>query len=416
MGLSCYSLKRKVLVTVLTLAMPVGVSAQTSNSELERQLDALQGQVSDLKSEIQQSAEWKNPNTLVHMAGYADVGYSSSDASDDEGSFGLGSFSPIFHFQYRDIVMLESELEIETEEDGATEVKLEYLSIDWFINDYAVLVAGKFLSPIGQFRQNLHPSWINKLPDAPPGFGHDGAAPVSDLGVQLRGGFHVGGMKANYAIYMGNGPEIKAEVEDDGAGGVEEIEYDGVEAEAFGSDSDGDKVVGGRIGFLPMPSLEIGVSFLSGKATVTEYEDLDIDAFTVTPPPDLESTTFAASDYDVIGLDLSWRNRNLVLNYEYVKSEVGETNLGGFDLEAAEWITWYAQVAYKIPSTKVEAVLRYTDFDSPHASADHEQTSLGLNYLFTNNFIGKFSANLNENPNTGFELDDQYLLQLAYGF
>ena len=412
MRISSHSFKRKALVTTLTLAMPVGVLAQTSNAELSQQLDALQDQVTDLNSEVQRSAEWKSPNTLVHLAGYADVGFSTTDASGDEGSFGVGSFSPIFHYQYRDIVMLESELEIEIGEDGESEVKLEYLSIDWFMNDNAVLVAGQFLSPIGQFRQNIHPSWINKMADAPPGFGHDGAAPLSDLGLQVRSAFHVGSMKANYAVYVGNGPEIKAEVEDDGAGGVDGIEYDGIKAEAFGADRDGDKVVGGRFGFLPIPALEIGVSLLSGKATVTEYENLDPSL----SPPDLETTTFAASDYDVIGIDLSWLNKEFDLRYEYIKSKLDETNIGGFDLEAAEWVTSYVQLAYKVPATKFEAVLRYTDFDSPHASADQEQTSVGLNYLVTNNFIGKFTFNSNNNPNTGFELDDQYLLQLAYGF
>ena len=56
--------------------------------------------------------------------------------------------------------------EIEIDDAGETETNLEYLTIDWFINDYMALIAGKFLSPIGQFRQNLHPSWINKLPSA----------------------------------------------------------------------------------------------------------------------------------------------------------------------------------------------------------------------------------------------------------
>jgi hypothetical protein len=77
--------------------------------------------------------------------------------------------------------MLESELEISIEPDDDTEAELEYLTIDWFANDYAAVLAGKFLSPVGQFRQNLHSSWINKLPTAPPGFGHDGAAPISEM-------------------------------------------------------------------------------------------------------------------------------------------------------------------------------------------------------------------------------------------
>ncbi|MDA3869217.1 MAG: hypothetical protein PF589_04585, partial [Gammaproteobacteria bacterium] len=204
------------------------VYAESSNADLQDQLDALQNQVSALNSEVQQAAEWKNPNTLIHMAGYADVGFISTENAND--SFVASTFSPILHYQYRDTVMMEAELEFEVGEDGGTEVALEYMTIDWFMSDYAVLVAGKFLSPVGQFRQNLHPSWINKLASAPPGFGHDGAAPVSDVGFQVRGGFPLGSMRANYAVYASNGPEINAEAEDDGAGGVEGYELDGVAA------------------------------------------------------------------------------------------------------------------------------------------------------------------------------------------
>ncbi len=416
MKISCHSIKRKTLVTAMALAMPIAASADISSAELQEQIDALQRQVTALNSDVQQAAEWKNPNTLVHMAGYANVGYAKTDAAGDDGSFSVGSFAPIFHYQYRDLVMLEAELEFSVAEDGSTESKMEYLSIDWFVNDNMVLIAGQFLSPIGQFRQNLHPSWINKLPSAAPGFGHDGAAPVSDVGVMLRGGFHLGGMKANYAAYVGNGPEIKAEVEDDGAGSAAAIEYDGIAAEAFGADRDGNKVFGGRLGILPMTTLEVGVSFLTGKAKVTEYEGLDPTLFGVAMPPDLDTTAFSASTYDVIGMDISWRNKDLDVRYEYVKSEVGETTLGGFTLDAATWSTWYTQLAYKLPSSKYEAVIRYTDFDSTGTAKDMQQTAIGLNYLFTSNFVGKIGYESNDNPNAGLTADNRWLLQLAYGF
>ncbi len=405
------------ITQALALALPATASAAVSTSELQQQIDALQRQVTALNSEVQQAAEWKTPNTLVHMAGYANVGYVKTDATGDNGSFNSGTFAPIFHYQYRDIVMLEAEMELSTGENGESESRLEYLTIDWFATDNIAVIAGQFLSPIGQFRQNLHPSWINKMASAAPGFGHDGAAPIADIGVQLRGGFHLGGMKANYAVYVGNGPEIKAEVEDDGNGGVDAIEYDGIAAEAFGADRDGNKVFGGRLGLLPVATLEVGLSFISGKAKVTEYEDLDLTLFNNnSTPPDLDSTAFAASSYDVIGTDVSWRNRDSDVRFEYVKSELGETSIGGFAIEAAAWTTWYAQYAYKFPASKYEAVVRYTDFDSPGESKDVQQTAVGLNYLFTNNFIGKVTYESNDNPNAGFDADNRWLLQMAYGF
>ena len=129
--------------------------------------------------------EWKNTTSVTHLAGYASADY----VSPENGSAAfVANFNPMFHFQYNDRILWEAELEFQVEEDGNTEIGLEYSTIDVFINDNLVFLAGKFLSPIGNFRQNTHPSWINKLPSAPPGFGHDGAAPRAEVGIQLRGG------------------------------------------------------------------------------------------------------------------------------------------------------------------------------------------------------------------------------------
>lgn len=402
--------KSKKIYLAIMCSLPL--MSVNSTGFAASELEQLKLDVEKLKTEVAAASEWRSQNSLMHMAGYADVGYVKSDAEGDDGSYNVGTFAPIFHYQFRDQVMLEAELEFSTAEDGSTETAMEYLTIDWILNDNMILVAGRFLSPVGNFRQNLHPSWINKLPSAPPGFGHDGAAPVTDMGVQLRGGFHIGGMKANYAVYTANGPEVKAEIAPDAGDStvIDEIEYDGVEAEAFGADGDGEKVFGGRFGILPVPSLEIAVSFVSGKATVTSYEG---DEFTGTNP---SLDGIAASNYDVTGMDVSWRNKSFDVRYEYVRSELGETNIGGFGLASAEWTTWYGQVTYKIPSSKFEAVVRYADFDTPHASADVQQTAVGLNYLITNNFIAKLGFESNDNPNAGQQAYDRALVQLAYGF
>ncbi len=387
--------------TVETLQKQLQEVQQQLKAQEEK--SASKEEVEKIRKEVASASEWKEPNTLIHMAGYADVDYMKKQGED--GSFTVGSFSPIFHFQYRDLVMLESELEFEVADTGETEVGLEYLTIDLFLNDYATLVAGKFLSPIGQFRQNLHPSWINKMASAPPGFGHDGAAPVSDTGLQLRGGFPIAGVRTNYAVYAGNGPELNAETGD----GVE-FELEGVRAEGFGADNDGEIVYGGRFGILPVAGLEVGLSGLTGKATVTE---LEVDPSVLTPP------TLASEgkrDYDVFGADFNLQYRSFGLRGEYVKTRVGSTSKGTAASPGARWTTWYTQASYRFLPTKWEAVLRYTDFDSAVDLQDQTQWGVGINYLFTNNFIAKLNYEFNDND-LGSEADDNRVLgQLAYGF
>ncbi len=409
MNYSCYLFRKKMLVTVVSLTLPAMAFAETGKADLQSQIDALQNQVTALNAEVQQAAEWKNPNTLVHMAGYADVGFISPEEGND--SFVVGSFSPIFHFQYRDIVMLEAELEIEVDDNGETETALEYLTIDWFVNDYATIVAGKFLSPIGQFRQNLHPSWVNKMPSAPPGFGHDGAAPVSDLGVQVRGGFPLGNMRGTYAVYSSNGPELNSETEDE-----TEFELDGVAAEGFGADRDGKRTYGGRFSLIPIPSVEIGLSIATGKASVTVLEGNDVDPPTAGFESGTEFSNEQARDYDVTGMDFVWFNGSMSFRGEYVKTEIGEANAGLTAGEGGEWKAWYTQLAYRLPNTKWEGVIRYSDFDSPHNSQDVTQTMIGVNYLVTNNFIAKLAYESNDGTTGAPSDNDRALFQLAYGF
>jgi hypothetical protein len=407
MNISCVRFRRKALLAALFLALPMSASAAQTNDEIKQQLDALQSQVTALSSELQQAAEWKNPNTLVHMAGYGAVGFVSPENGND--SFIVGAFAPIFHYQYRDVVMLESELEMSVLPDGETEIALEYLTVDWFFSDYATLVAGKFLSPVGQFRQNSHPTWINKMPSAPPGFGHDGAAPVSELGFQVRGGLPLGSMHANYAVYASNGPELNSATADE-----VEFELEGVRAESFGADRDGNKSYGGRFALLPVPSVEIGLSFATGKATVTELENEVSSA-----SPGLESgfiTGETARDYSVTGADFIWFTGNMSLRGEYVKTDIGEATTGATAGTGAVWEAWYSQFAYRLPNSKWEGVLRYTDFNSPGTGRDVKQSMYGVNYLVSNNFIAKIAYEVNDGT-AGTPVDNnRALVQLAYGF
>ncbi|GMR14801.1 MAG: hypothetical protein BMS9Abin30_0409 [Gammaproteobacteria bacterium] len=443
--------RRHMLTLAIAAALPFSAVADEKYDLLQQQVDALQQQlqqvqdalqqykeemtvkegqveqeVTALKEDVVKADEWRHPDTLIHMSGYADVGYAF--ASGETGSFSVGRFSPIFHYQYRDLVMLESEIEIEIDEAGETELTLEYLTIDYFLNDYMALVGGRFLSPIGQFRQNIHPSWINKLASAPPGFGHDGAAPTSDVGLQLRGGFPIGNTFANYAVYVSNGPELISTLEDD------EFELEGINAEGLGSDADGEKVFGGRFGFRPLSGMEIGISAATGKATVTALElahggDEDgeeQEKFRYVlmneggdeegDEPGFDLHDEQARDYDVFGADFVWSIGLFKLRGEYVKSKVGAADVGVTASPGATWISWYTQASYLIPGTRLEPVIRYTDFNPPEESRDQKQWGLGLNYLISSNVVAKVTYEYNDGQVGSMADTDRWLFQLAYGF
>jgi len=377
---------------------------RTQLKEQTPELEVTTREFETLKEEIKKAGEWKTNEFSVHLTGYASVGY--TDADSDDGTFELGTFSPIFHYLYKDLFLFESELEFELdqEEDGRTEteVEIEYLAIDWFMNDYMILVVGKFLSPIGQFRQNLHPDWINKLPSAPIGFGHDGATPLAEVGLQFRGGFPIGAGQGNYAFYIGNGPVLEVEREDP-MDPASEFEIEAVETDGLVDDMNDNKIIGGRIGFLPVPNFEFAISGATGTADAA-----DNDA----------RSAIGDRNYDVFGADFNYVPKfikNLSIRGEFVRSELGNGENGKDDPVKKDWEAWYLQGTYRVDPARLELVLRYGETNFPQEQ--QTQWAPGINYLFANNVIAKMAYEFNDTDRRDrTEEENRLLLQLAFGF
>jgi hypothetical protein len=373
---------------LLAFALP-GIAQERAADATAVAQESLEERIARLEA---QSEEWRSRESVFHLAGFADAGYASE--SGGENAFNAASFNPIVHFQYQDRVLLEAELETTIGASGETNLELEYATIDLVLTDHLVLIAGKFLSPLGNFQQNIHPSWINKMASPPPGFDHDGAAPATDLGLQLRGGYQFGSNRQwTYAVYVSNGPELEAE----------EDRLSAVLAEGFGRDADGAKVYGGRVSVLPTPTLEIGLSAAQGRARITQMDAM-------------EAIREPARDYDVLGADLSWRwGQSMDLRAEYIRQKVGASPASAAP-DPAEWEAWYMQCAYVFPSRPWELVARYGQFRSPDTAMSADQTALGINYRFSANAIAKVSYEFNSAPRGASNAKDRLLVQLTYGF
>jgi len=368
-------------------ALRAVVQQQGRKAASKEEVKAVQSQVSKVAKE--QSAV---PDSEVHLAGYGHVGY--ADRQDANGAFGEVAFNPIFHYQYKDLLMFETELEIVANEEGEAEFGLEYANMNLFANDYLTVFGGKFLSPVGFFIQNLHPAWINKFPTKPPGFQEEsGAAPISDIGLGIKGGFPVGSRaKANYTFYVGNGPRLEL----NGAG--DEIES--VVAKGGTTDPSNSKFFGGRLGLIPFPGLEVGVSGGTSKVVVDPGGGAPVEP---------------RRSYSVAGADFAFKHKGLDLRGEYIGQKVGDLATSVAP-QGGTWKARYLQAAYRVPGTKWEPVLRYGKFTSPHEDQSVRQWGLGLDYWFAPNVVGKvayeFNHGLAGTPND----DDLLLLQFAYGF
>jgi hypothetical protein len=236
----------------------------------------------------------------------------------------------------------------------------------------------------------MHPSWINKLPSAPVGFGHDGGAPRSNLGVALRGGLpKMAGTRSNYAVFISNAPTFGIAADGDVVIGAEG--KTGTVGNAY--------MVGGRYAINPVGNMEIGLSLATGDISEVLASGEDI-----------------LRNYDVFGTDMMWNIDSFSIKAEYIQQKIGESARSA--LEGGTWKAWYTQVSYQFDSVKLEPVLRYSDYSNPEINKN--QVALGLNYLFSNNLIAKLAYEINtDKDNTVLDSsanNDRFLAQFAFGF
>jgi len=340
--------------------------------------------------EIAQSVmSWHGPDINGLMTGSAAAGYSKPDA--ESGSFNISNFNPLFLFNYKDFLLLQSSVNFEIDDMGNTSVSLDTMNLNWTWNDYMTFGIGKFDSSIGKFVPNLGPDWINKLPSAPVGFDGDEAAPQSEVGAQIRGGFNFPYCsKVNYVLFIANG-----HIATEDGGLVQSISTDG-----YSSNDRETFVKGGRIGFLPIPSLEIGVSAAFGDLSLYDTSSNLLET---------------GQDYETIGADISFKWNNLDLRGEYIQQEA-EVNPDEIVTADGIWRAWYAQAAYRFESSNWEPVLRYSDYDTPFDSQDQRQWAFGIDYWLAPSVVIKLDYEMNEGLEDSSNDTNVLSALFAFGF
>jgi len=339
----------------------------------------LLGLFSFLFSSLQaQQNDFKSSKTQFMIRGYGSASFQAlNDDGEKESSFRSGTFAPIFLFKMSDKFLFEAEMEF-AYENGELETALEYADVQYNLNDYVTIRAGKFILPFGTFMERLHPSWINKLSSVPLGFGHDGIVPASGVGVELRGAFTVRGSKFNYALYSTNGPKLNDGSMDPDEAGI--LHFNNYE------DNNQNKSFGGRIGFLPFTdsSTEIGFSFLNSKVgdRDSDYEDV--------------TSKLVAYDFSFIKrinpiggmIDIKAQyNKSLVDDAEYFEPlEDGSLEEYTFNNTSD---SFYAQLSYRPTAASsnfiknLELVGRYSELNTPEGAeweSSVQQKTFGLNY------------------------------------
>ncbi len=320
--------------------------------------------------------------TQFMIRGYGHTGLNFMNAEGEKESSYVGSaFAPIFLFKHSDKLMFEAEIEFVLE-NNELEVGLEYADVMYVLNKNMTVRAGKFLLPFGTFMERLHPAWINRLPTIPLGFGHDGIAPSSGIGLELRGAFDLGIAKLNYSVYSTNGPRLKD--------GSEEPEEAGMLLFQNFEDNNNSKTFGGRLGILPFAdsSTEFGFSAYSTNGvgeTDSVYEDVGAFLYAI----DFSFVKQIPAIKGFIDIKGQYNNSNIDDATFIETHEDGEEEEYTFDNNSN---SFYTQLSYRPTMAssdflkKLEVVGRFSNFNAPEGAEWEEQSeqyAFGLNYWLT---------------------------------
>jgi hypothetical protein len=295
--------------------------------------------------------------------------------------------------------------------DGETAINLEFATLWVPLDDEIVLGVGKFLTPFGFYNEQIHTTWLNRLPDEPlPVADHAGVAPTHAIGVQLRGARTLAGHRVVWGVYASNAPsaEIAGDTQAHGEPPPpEEVPLVPMATGALDHDSYHRWAVGGRIGVLCIPPLEVGYS-----VQVARVDPVD------GPLAKVQLTTH--------GLDVNYTeivgslDGTLDVHFEYVHAAADPARATDWPAERSR-AGMYLQGAFR-PSEadsptvrKLEGVVRYDRLDTPDGGATTQRVTLGVDYWFQSSIVAKLAAQVTDEPHTDRETK-RVFFQLAGGF
>lgn len=189
----------------------------------------------------------------------------------DQLTFTTLAMNPVWLWKVSDKLSFEGETEFQSslwqEDPAATSgmavgeglaVELETANLQYTINPYIMLKMGEFFTPYGVAEDWYHQRITDRMIDRPLGIGHGGIEPGSDIGMELEGGIPlIHGAKLHYAVALLNGQKLITDGPQALENGTKYNNNGQLDIENI-IDNNMNKAWVGRIGFLPVPWLEIG--------------------------------------------------------------------------------------------------------------------------------------------------------------
>src|SRR6266513_2928956 len=377
---------------------PISEEKQVVSVPPEAATEELRQEVETLKMQVKETFPG---TTKFLLAGYGTAGFTARSGEDP---FFDAAFNAIFLWKFTDRLFFEGELEFEFE-DGSTTTNLEIAQDSYLLNAYMTIGVVRFLNPTDYFVERQHMNWVNKLPDKPLAV-YDGLLPESELGAQLRGVIPIGPTKLEYVSFVANAPGLITAPEDFSELGMLDFPNTG----NFG----GHVAVGGHLGFIPIPQLEVGYGIQRSKVGPRDQAVVN-----VLQSVDFNYVSDSALLKGLINLRAQWGWSHVG---DFVYDPDGSQGFGPLEFNNNR-NGGYAQLSYRpthIDNDYIknfEGVFRYDRLNQLHTPVgfDEQRWTFGLNYWVTPSTVLKLAYEVDD-QNGGARDQDAFLMQAAVGF
>jgi hypothetical protein len=376
--------------------------AKAPEGPTNEDIEDLQSQIKGLKDQLGYAMPGTSNFTL---AGDMSIGY--TDQRHSKSTFDAG-IAPLILFQPTDRVLIEAAADIgvstDDQNNSETSFDLTIANASFIINDNLIVGGGLFVVPFGVYHNHFDPPWINKFPDDPLPFGDGGIAPSSEVGAFARGAIPVEQtMKLTYDAYVTNGPNVFTNSGNAGSLNFQDF-----------TDLNDNKAVGGRIGFLPVPHVEMGYSIMYAQVQNNGVPTTDATLQAL----DLNVRKDAPKLGGLIDFRTEWVVSDVGTNtYDPTGSEgFGPTKFSNYRQGG------YVQLCYRPTHSDVkffrdlEFVTRYDWLIQPlnAPGGDHEKRfTLGVDYWITPSIVFKTAYEFDDKEVGGN--DNALLFQLGIG-
>src|SRR5205809_4552342 len=364
----------------------------------EAATEELRQEVQTLKMQVKETFPG---TTKFLLGGYGTAGFTARSGEDP---FFDASFNALFLWKLSDRLFFEGEMELEFE-DNDTTINLEVAQASYLLNDYMTIGVGRFLNPMNFFVERQHMNWVNKLPDKPLAV-YDGLFPESQLGAQLRGVIPIGPTKLEYVGFVANAPGLITAPEDFSELGMLDFPNTG----NFGRHV----AVGGQLGFIPIPQLEVGYGIQRSKVGPRDQAVVN-----VLQSVDFNYVSDSALLKGLINLRAQWGWSHVG---DFVYDPDGSQGFGPLEFNNNR-NGGYAQLSYRPTHIdndiikNFEGVFRYDRLNQLHTPVgfDEQRWTLGLNYWLTPSTVIKAAYEFDD-KNGGDRDRDAFMMQMAVGF